>query len=355
VQAARQLGYRVTLYPLLVPDEDWTSAYTDIPRDVELMLGGGEQGLPGFLAGRLPHCDVLLVSRPHNMRTVAAALSALPAVSTPPLIYDAEAIFALREIDRRKLAGPPMTGADERRLVTEELTLAATADVVLTVSEREREHFLDGGVPNVHTLGHALVPEPTPSSFESRDGFLFVGAITTGSPNADSVRWLTQEILPRLAERLGRRPRLRVAGRHEPSETALLADPALEPLGLIADVRPLYDGARVFLAPTRFGAGLPFKVHQAAAFGVPVVCTSLLARQLGWRDNVEVLVADTPDDFATHAAALYRDAALWNRLRAAALARVIEDCSPAAFRAALGRALAVPEYARASTAVPRRG
>jgi GT2 family glycosyltransferase len=340
VQAARELGYRVTLYPLQVPDEEWTEAYSDIPRDVEVILGAGQQGLRGFLAERLPHCDVLFVSRPHNMRMVAPLLSALPAESIPRLVYDAEAIFALREIGRRQLLGPPMTDAEQRQLLTEELTLAARADLVFTVSEPERQQFLEGGVRHVHTLGFSLIPNPTSSSFESREGFLFVGAVTEGSPNADSVRWLADEILPRLMERLECRPRVQVAGRHDASEAPLLARRTLEMVGVVDDLRTLYDGARVFLAPTRFAAGLPHKVMEAAAFGVPVVCTSILARQLGWRDNVEVLVADSADDFAARAAAVYRDVALWTRLREAALTRVTEDCSPESFRAALGRALA---------------
>ncbi|MBM3819131.1 MAG: glycosyltransferase [Acidimicrobiia bacterium] len=355
VQTARELGYRVTVYPLQVPNEDWSEAYSDMPRDVELMLGAGREGLLGFLAERLPHCDVLLVSRPHNMRLVGSALPALPADSRPPLIYDAEAIFALRDIGRQKLLGQPMTDTDARQLVAEELALAAGSDLVLAVSDLERQPFLDSGVPCVYTLGYGLVANPTPSPFASRDGFLFVGAITTDSPNADSMRWLANEILPRLTERLGHPPRLRVAGRHDPSEAPLLRNPALEAAGVVHDLRPLYDRARVFLAPTRFAAGLPLKVMEAAAAGVPVVGTSLLAHQLGWRDDVEILVADTADDFAARAAAVYGDAALWSRLREAALARITDDCSPDSFRAALGRAFSALERRPASTAAPRVG
>ena len=369
IRAARDLGYHVTLYPLVVPDESWADAYSDVPRDIELMLGAGEHELPSFLRERLPDSDVLLVSRPHNMQAVAFALSKLPALSKPPLVYDAEAIFAHREIARRRLLGMPVTEQEERRLVTEELALARIADAVLTVSELDRQQFVEGGLRRVNMLGHSLTPTPTPSAFQSRDGFLFVGAITDGSPNADSVRWLARDVLPRLADQLGSTPRLRVAGRHDPSEASLLSEPSLEMVGIVDDLTPLYDGARVFLAPTRFAAGLPLKMMEAAAFGVPVVCTSLVAGQLGWRDNIEVLVADTAEDFAMRATALYRDAALWSRVREAALARVVADCSPAAFQAALARALnqvryasgpvtrvpSAPEYDPASTMVPRSG
>jgi len=50
--------------------------------------------------------------------------------------------------------------------------------------------------------------------------------------------------------------------------------------GPVTDLTPLYDSHRVFVAPTRFAAGVPYKVHEAASFGLPVVATDLLRRQL---------------------------------------------------------------------------
>ena len=44
-------------------------------------------------------------------------------------------------------------------------------------------------------------------------------------------------------------------------------------LGVVDDLGPLFDGARVFIAPTRCAAG-SVKVQTAAAAGVPVVTTS---------------------------------------------------------------------------------
>jgi hypothetical protein len=37
---------------------------------------------------------------------------------------------------------------------------------------------------------------------------------------------------------------------------------------------------RVFAAPTRYSPGIPLKVHDAAAHGLPVVRTPLMAEQL---------------------------------------------------------------------------
>ena len=89
----------------------------------------------------------------------------------------------------------------------------------------------------------------------------------------------------------------------------------------------------------RFAAGIALKVHQAAASGVPVVATSVLASQLGWRDGEEILVADTPQAFADAVYRLYTDEALWNRVRRNALRRISEDYSVERFQASLRETL----------------
>src|SRR6185503_12342195 len=94
--------------------------------------------------------------------------------------------------------------------------------------------------------------------------------------------------------------------------------------GAVSDLTPLYDSHRVFVAPTRFAAGTPYKVHEAASFGLPVVATELLRRQLGWENGRDLLSADATDPaaFARHAIVAQRDEALWSRLRDTSLERL---------------------------------
>jgi glycosyltransferase involved in cell wall biosynthesis len=92
----------------------------------------------------------------------------------------------------------------------------------------------------------------------------------------------------------------------------------------------------VFVAPTRFAAGIAHKVGQAAAFGVPVAATDLIASQLGWASGREILTASTAAAFADACASLYEDAALWARVREAALRRIEVDGSTAQFSETVG-------------------
>ena len=109
--------------------------------------------------------------------------------------------------------------------------------------------------------------------------------------------------------------RFTIVGQDPPAELIGLDAEGVRVLGGVADLRPLYDEARVFVAPTRFASGIPLKVIHAAAHGLPVVATSLLAKQLAWQDGRELLQADSPDDFAIACATLHEDPVLWDRVR----------------------------------------
>jgi hypothetical protein len=263
-------------------------------------------------------------------------------LATAKLIYDAEAIFARRERLRHTLhTGTPATGADAAE--ARELALAQTAAVVLAVSPAEAAVYRAAGAAQVQVLGHALSLTPTPAAFAERAGLLFVGALHHAqTPNADSVRWLVREIMPKVTALLGSAVPLTIVGHNAVPELLELASDTIHFTGRVADLTPYFNQARLFVAPTRYASGIPHKAHEAAAHGLPLVTTTLLAQQLGWQAGVDLLCAEATDSdgYAAAVARLYLDAGLWQTLRDNALQRVAQDCSPDAFREVLRAVLA---------------
>jgi glycosyltransferase involved in cell wall biosynthesis len=248
------------------------------------------------------------------------------------LIYDAEAVFAEREIVRCALTGQALSATAAAKLRQEEMALAHAADSVLAVSAAEAELFRAGGCADVRVLGHALTLAPTPADHAARQDLLFVGALHEDpSPNVDGLLWFVSEVMPRLDAMIGTGWCLHVVGRAEAGRVQALAGPRIHLLGRVADLTPLYNASRVAIAPMRYAGGIPHKVHEAAAHGLPVVTTPLLARQLGWTHEAELLAADTPDGFAQGCERLFHDAALWAQLREGALAALRRDCDESAF------------------------
>ena len=217
-------------------------------------------------------------------------------------------------------------------MLEEEIALARIADIVISVSESERKEFEKHGIKNVQVVGHSVAPALTSQTFRQREGFLFVGAIHEEmSPNADSIIWFLEQIFPIIRAKLGHSIPLTIAGVNTSDRVRQLAAAPVRVTGQVPDLTPLYDSARVFIAPTRYSAGIPQKVHDAAARGVPIVATPLLASQLGWTDGSSLQIAGDAETFAEKSIQLYTDEALWHRLREAAAERIRTECSPALF------------------------
>jgi len=338
--------YRVTLHPAAPCFDSSEDLRSDIPERIEVIRGKGIENLERFLAERGDEFGIVMVCRPMNMMAFNDVLERHPEhLRRARLVYDSEAMFAMRDISRLRLTGNPPDLASESALIAREVDLAARAHVVLAVSRSEQDLFQQYGARNVHLVSYPRAPCPTSRVFDDRHGLLFVGRIADdGWPNADSLVWFHEEVLPLLRGRLadlGARPILTVAGKQGARTLAGIDDPAIEFAGVVDDLTPLYDRARVFIAPTRFGAGVPIKVYDAAAHGLPVVATSLVADQLGWQPGTDLLAGDVadPEAFAENILAAYTRPDVWTRLRQNALSRVVDECAPARVMAQLEAAL----------------
>ncbi len=246
----------------------------------------------------------------------------------PPILYDAEALYAEREIMMHEVLGHPLAAEAARRMLDEELNLATDADVVVTVNQSSADAFTMAGHGDVRILGHSVVPRPAPQSHEQRAGFLFVGPTRVDrEPNTDAVVWFADRVLPLLRARFGRDVSLTVVGMTGAPTVRMRAAAGLDLKGALPDLNDVYARARVFVAPTRYAAGIPLKVYDAAAHGVPTVITPILARSIGWVHERDTLIASTPEEFAAACYRLHEDGGLWERIRSAALERIREDCS----------------------------
>ena len=331
LRAVETAGWFVTYYPIRGPLVPKAGPADD--GEVEVLEGRGAEGLPATLAERADYYDAVLVSRPHNMEVFRQALGVVPAFArTGGLIYDAEAIFSRRAAIRRAVFGWPPNPALDASELEAELALIQGAEAIVSVSEAEAATFRTAAKGEVRVLGHAIAAQPAEAGFEARGDLLFVGALyEEGSPNTDSLVWFVRQVMPRLDALVGEDWALTIAGRCSASSVLALAGPRVRLAGRVDDLGPLYASARALIAPTRFAAGIPMKVHEAAGAGLPAVATELIAGQLGWRHGQEIMASSTPEGFAEGCRALLTEAGTWARVRDGAVAAVRRDCDPAAF------------------------
>lgn len=342
-------GRAVTLFPLWEFEDDWRSVHASVPSSTEIMLGWGRGRLERFLESRQGVYQVILVSRPDNMRLLQRLRARRPALFQGlRIVYDAEALFAARDVRQAAVRGRRLPKAEIRERLRAEMALAGTADRVWAVSDRERAQFLGAGISDVRLVSHGVATRSLAPGIEGRRDLLFIGALASDTPNEDSLLWLAHEVLPRLRDEPGFLPTLTVVGECRSRRLAALASPHIRLTGAVADLAPFYDAARLFVAPTRYAAGIPAKVIEAAGNGLPIVTTPLLARQLGWSDR-ELMIAGDAAAFAAAIGRLLTDDALWRKLRAGMQARTASAYDPALFAQAVREGLSFdPVFAPSS-------
>jgi glycosyltransferase involved in cell wall biosynthesis len=338
IRMMAQLGWQVTVHPVEQKELDPAAVYGDFPDTIEVMYDRSLGDLEEFLRARAGYYETIWIARTHNLDRAMPMLQRYVNASDPPprCILDTEAIVALREAEHSRLADPPVP-FDVDAALKREFANGHFCQRLIAVNEHEAATLRMLGFDSVSVIGHMREVALTPRQWKDRSGLLFVGAIhATDSPNYDSLVWLIETVLPIVQEALGWQTHLTVAGYagRDVSLERFGDHPRVTLLGAVADTRRLYDAHRVFVAPTRYAAGVPYKVHEAASFGVPVVASELLRRQLGWENGQELLAADVtaPEAFAGHIISLYQSEALWSKIRVAAAERVRQENDPTRYR-----------------------
>ena len=254
------------------------------------------------------------------------------------IIYDTVGLHFPREQRRAEAEGDPDVLARSQLHHYLELTLARGADATWVVSEIDRDVLLSEDpslhvyvVPTIHPEEHSGRP------FAQREGLLFVGNLLH-SPNADAVRWLLEDILPLLRQRL---PGVltSIVGSHPPDEMRVLARDDVRVLDWVPKLDHLYEHARVFVAPLRFGTGMKVKIGESLAHGLPVVTTDLGAESMGLVNERDVLIANTAEAIAGIVARCYRDEKLWTRVAISGRRTIVRRYAPSTVRGLLAKCL----------------
>jgi O-antigen biosynthesis protein len=294
--------------------------------------------------------DAAIISRPHNARFITMVKQFNPNAA---IVYDAEAVFAVRENLQAEVEGRTVLPAEAETRIRAEVASMAEADVVLTVAEPESRVIrrYDRDI-DVRVWGDCQPVCGGARKFADRRDLLFVGNLAT-PPNADAVRHALREIFPRIRALLDCRLFVAGAGAPESLLDGAIDVEAVVLTGFVKDLSRLYDRCRVFIAPHRFAGGVPHKVIEAMAAGVPCVVSELLGRQLEAVGGEELLIAGDAREFAEKTARLYHDEALWHRLRENGIRLVQQRYDPDMMRDLLRQCVEDAMLRNCRTASPR--
>ena len=222
--------------------------------------------------------------------------------------YNAEYVLQQRAFETdvrhpRRWIGALYSFIQWQKLRRYEAAVCQRVDRVVAVSEADKEILQKLGpgmkvtvIPNgVDT--RAYDPEQTYPLVLEPHSIVFTGKMDF-RPNIDAVLWFCHQVLPLIKTQVPDVHFYIVGQKPPPRLRPLAEDPAVTLTGYVDEVQPYIAGARVYVVPLRIGGGTRLKIMEAMALGKAIVSTSLGCEGYPVTSGRELVIADTPHDFA---------------------------------------------------------
>lgn len=313
MQIFGDFGFQVTF----VPESNFIrrGRYTDALQKigVEAIHHPYQSSIAGILAADGPQFDVVVLCRAYIAERYLDLVREL--APQAKIIFNTIDLHFLREERKAELSGNEADIEQAARSKESELKSINGADLAIVLSTFERD-VLQREAPDaqVHVLplvrdvpASLDVPGPT-----ARRDIVFIGTYQH-PPNEDAVLTFVNDVWPLVRQRLPDTRFLIIGSAVTPAVQALAGD-GVEVLGFVQDLNPILDGARLSVAPLRYGAGLKGKLATTLQRGLPTVATRIAAEGMDLVDGHEVLIAEAPQAMADAIVRLHTEDELWQTI-----------------------------------------
>ena len=184
-------------------------------------------------------------------------------------------------------------------------------DYVICVSENDKSiHEKEFGVRNVDyvDLGVNLKQFNNNNSKRERKSLVFTGGMDW-TPNDDAVKYFHDNIFPKLEGF-----KFYCVGKKPSDSLRKLNNKYFIITGRVIDIKPFLFEKEIYVVPLRSGSGTRIKIFEAMAAKIPVVSTTIGAEGLPVKHGKNILIGDTPKEFANAIIKLDSDPELYNKI-----------------------------------------
>jgi glycosyltransferase involved in cell wall biosynthesis len=182
-------------------------------------------------------------------------------------------------------------------------------DRIYVCSEQDRQSLLIRSKAEIYVLPNAVraPSSTTPPSTDPVFRLLFVGTLSY-YPNEDAVLYFCTRILPAIRKSAPLPVAVDiVGGGASDAVRAAAVDTGATLAGQVPQVGTYYERAHAVIVPIRAGGGTRIKILEAFSYERPVVTTTLGVEGIEAQSGKELLIGDTPEEFAACCVALMRD------------------------------------------------
>ena len=230
--------------------------------------------------------------------------------SNIPKTLDYMDVFS-KGIERRKSTDSfymkPFLAFEYRRLLKYESYIFDFFNYKTIISEQDKNH-----IPHANKNEITVVPNGVdfeyfkPIALEKKFELLFNGNMNY-PPNVESVEFLVNKIMPLVWEKLPE-TKLLISGAFPNKKVLALQSSRVVVSGWVDDIRDNFAQSKILVAPMQISIGLQNKLLEAMAMQIPCVTSTLANTAIGALHNNQIMVADTPSQYADYIIELLTDA-----------------------------------------------
>ena len=192
---------------------------------------------------------------------------------------------------------------------------------VIAVSEADREamsKMVDPSHISVVPTGVDLSKYPYDPTLRPQSALVVFTGSMDWQPNIDGVEFFCNEIWPLVLRKVPQ-ARFRVVGRDPHPRVKKLASESVEVTGSVPSILDHLREAAAIVVPLRIGGGTRIKIYEGMATGKATVSTTVGAEGLDVEHGRDILLEDSPPDFAEAVVTLLQNEELRRRLEIGAV------------------------------------
>jgi polysaccharide biosynthesis protein PslH len=183
-----------------------------------------------------------------------------------------------------------------KKLKNYETEIIKKPDALVAITEQDKKEFLklNPDIP-VHVAPVGLDPQQYSTNNISSEFSLFHLGSMDWLPNIEAVDWLVNNVYPLIEKE---NIKLYLAGRKMPEKILNINKKNIIVEGLIENSKLYMEQKKIMLVPLLSGGGMRVKIIEGMALGKTIISTTKGAEGINYTAGENILIADTPHDFA---------------------------------------------------------
>lgn len=171
-------------------------------------------------------------------------------------------------------------------------------DGVICITDNDARQFLQLGCRRpVTDIPFAVEPEPLENISVEPNSLFHLGSMDW-LPNREGIQWFLDNVWPLIHSRTPQ-VKLYLAGRNMSNDLLNLQLEGVTIVGEVPDAMYFIASKQINIVPLLSGSGIRVKIIEAMSAGKTVITTSIGAEGIHYTNGTHLLIADTPEEFAS--------------------------------------------------------